>query len=178
MGESLSTVQKYATPLSQATTPSREALKAYTTGVKTGREKGNTAALPFYKRAVELDSNFALAYSNLSIDYANLNEPGRSAEYARRAYDLREKVSERERFGIEAFYYWNVTGELEKAAQTYELWHQTYPRDFPPVGNLAVISGKLGKVIGRIPRGAPHGAEQRGQLSEFGQRLRKYQPPG
>ena len=129
LGESLSSVQKYATPVEEATTPSLEALKAYSLGWKTCFAKGNTAALPFYKRAVELDPNFAMAYATMSAVYCNLNEGGRGAENARKAYDLREKVSERERFSIEARYYLNATGELEKAAQTYELWRQTYPRD-------------------------------------------------
>jgi eukaryotic-like serine/threonine-protein kinase len=144
LGESLSTVQEYATPLADATTPSLEALKSYSLGYKTRYAKGDTAALPFYKRAVELDPNFAEAYRNLAMIYRNLNEPGLAADYGRRAYALREKVSERERFAIEAFYYWNVTGELEKAAQSYELWQQAYPRDVVPFVNLGVISVTLG----------------------------------
>jgi serine/threonine protein kinase/tetratricopeptide (TPR) repeat protein len=144
LGESLSSVQKYATPLEEATTPSLEALKAYSLGRKTGYAKGGTAALPFFKRAVELDPNFAGAYAAMSVVYANLNELGRAAENARKAYELRGKVSERERFSIEANYYRNATGELEKAAQTYELWQQTYPRDFAPYGNLEIIYARLG----------------------------------
>jgi serine/threonine protein kinase/tetratricopeptide (TPR) repeat protein len=146
LGESLSSVQKFATPLQEATTPSLEALKAYSLAGKTYLAKGNSAALPFYKRAVELDPNFAKAYVALSSIYANMNEVGRAAENARKAYDLREKVSERERFLIEANYYLRVTGELEKAAQTYELWQQTYPRDTVPYENLGFISGSLGNL--------------------------------
>ena len=145
LGESLGSVQKYDTPLSNATTTSLEALKAYSLGRKALFAKGDTAALPFYKRAVELDSKFAMAYSNMSVNYTNLNEGSRAAEYARRAYDLREKVSERERFQIEAFYYL-ITGELDKAAQTYELWKQTYPRDALPYGNLGYVYGALGNL--------------------------------
>jgi serine/threonine protein kinase/tetratricopeptide (TPR) repeat protein len=130
LGESLNTVQEYAAPLSEATTPSLEALKAYSLGRKTRFAKGDTAALPFLKRAVELDPNFASAYLNLSVTYFNLDEAGLSIESARKAYDLREKVSEREKFGIEANYYYQVTGELDKAAQTCQLWQRTYPRDF------------------------------------------------
>jgi serine/threonine protein kinase/tetratricopeptide (TPR) repeat protein len=144
LGESLSSVQKYATPVEEATTPSLEALKAYSLGRKTRFAKGDTAALPFYKRAVELDPTFARAYGGISASYSNLNEIGRAAEYARKAYDLREKVSERERFAIEGFYYLVATGELEKAAQTYELWEQTYPRDSIPYVNLAFIYYSLG----------------------------------
>ena len=144
LGESLSSVQKYATPLEEATTPSLEALKAFSLGAKSGSEKGGTAALPFYKRAVELDPNFAMAYAVMSGIYLTLNEVARGAENARKAYDLREKVSERERLSIQANYYIAATGELEKAAQTYELWKQTYPRDDAPYGNLGFIFSTLG----------------------------------
>src|SRR5271166_3966069 len=145
LGESLSSVQKYATPLEEATTPSLEALKAYSLGRKTGFAKGETAALPFYKRAVELDPNFAMAYRAMAVVYGNLNEVGRAAENARKAYELREKVSEWERFSIESIYYTYTTGELEKAAHVYELWQQTYPRDDVPYTNLFVIYSNLGK---------------------------------
>jgi serine/threonine protein kinase/tetratricopeptide (TPR) repeat protein len=144
LGESLSSVQKYDTPVANATTTSLEALKAYSLGRRTSLTKGDTAALPFYKRAVELDPKFAMAYSSMSVGYSNLNELGRAADYARTAYDLREKVSERERFQIETFYYLFATGELEKAAQTYELWKQTYPRDATPHANLAFVYDSLG----------------------------------
>jgi serine/threonine protein kinase/Tfp pilus assembly protein PilF len=146
LGESLSSVQKYATPLSEATTTSLEALKAYSLGRKTVLAKGDTAALPFYKRAVELDPKFAMAYSAMAGNYSNLSEGSRAAEYARKAYDLREKVSERERFQIEARYYLYATGELDKAAQTCELWKQTYPRDASPYGNLGFIYSELGNL--------------------------------
>jgi serine/threonine protein kinase/Tfp pilus assembly protein PilF len=144
LGESLSSVQKYATPLVEATTPSLEALKAYSLGRKTRYAKSETAALPFYKRAVEIDPNFALPYTGMAAIYNNLNEVGQAAENARKAYDLREKVSERERFSIEGYYYLAATGELEKAAQVYEQWQQAYPRDFVPYGNLGYISSALG----------------------------------
>jgi len=146
LGESLSTVQKYATPVEEATTPSLEALKAYSLGWKTSSAKGETAALPFYRRAVDLDPNFAMAYAYMSGSYWILNEVGRGAENARKAYGLREKVSERERFFIEGEYYFTATGELEKAAQTYELWQQTYPRDFLSYLNLGVVSVFLGNL--------------------------------
>jgi eukaryotic-like serine/threonine-protein kinase len=146
LGESLSSVQKYATPAEEATTPSLEALQAYSLGWKTRFAKGDTAALPFYKRAVELDPNFAMSYRAMSAIYGNLNEDERAAENARKAYELREKVSERERFSIEAFYYQTVTGELEKAAQVYELWQQTYPKDYLPYQNLGIVSANLGNL--------------------------------
>ncbi len=144
LGESLSSVQKYATPVEEATTPSLEALKAYSLGRKMQAAKGDVPALPFYKRAVELDPNFAAAYRSMSVVYGNLNELGRAAENSRKAYELREKVSERERLAIEAIYYTYTTGELEKAAQAYELWQQTYPRDYLPNTNLGDIYGILG----------------------------------
>jgi serine/threonine protein kinase len=132
LGESLSTVQEYATPLSEATTPSLEALKAYSLGLKTKDAKGETAALPFFKRAIDLDPNFAKSYSLLAVTYSNLNEAGLAAEYAGKAYAARERVSQPERFSIEVFYYVTVTGELEKAMQTSELWQQSYPRSSVP----------------------------------------------
>ena len=144
LGESLSSVERYATPLFEATTPSLDALKAYSTAGKIQYVEGSTASLPFYRRAVELDPNFAMAFNNLAIQYFNLNEGQRAQECARKAYELRGKVSERERLAIEANYYNNVTGELDKAAQAYELWQQNYPKDVAPVGNLGTVASKLG----------------------------------
>jgi eukaryotic-like serine/threonine-protein kinase len=146
LGESLSSVQKYATPVEDATTPSLEALKAYSLGRKVFFAKGNTASIPFLKRAVELDPNFAIAYRALSASYGNLGEPEREAENIRKAYELREKVSERERFYIEANYYWKATGELEKAVPAYELWQQTYPRDYALHVHLQAIYSSLGNL--------------------------------
>ena len=141
LGESLSSVEKYATPLADVTTPSLEALKAYSLGRKTRLTKGDTACLRFYKRALELDPNFASAYAAMAAAYCNLSEGGRCGENSRKAYELREKVSERERLYIETMYYWAVTGELEKTAQTFEQWRQTYPRDATPYKNLGIIYG-------------------------------------
>jgi len=95
---------------------------------------------------VELDPNFAMSYRTMAAIYGNLDEGERAAENARKAYDLREKVSERERFSIEAYYYQTVTGELEKAAQVYELWQQTYPKDYLPYQNLGIVSSNLGNL--------------------------------
>ncbi|MGA3210995.1 MAG: protein kinase, partial [Terriglobales bacterium] len=146
LGESLSSVQKYATPVEAATTPSLEALKAYSLGRKVFFTQGSTPALPFLKRAVELDPNFAMAYRSIAAMYDNLNEPERAAENVRKAYDLRENLSERERFYIEANYYWTATGELEKAVPAYELWRQTYPRDYALYVHLAAIYLSLGNL--------------------------------
>jgi serine/threonine protein kinase/DNA-binding winged helix-turn-helix (wHTH) protein len=144
LGEPHPSVEKYATPLEAATTSSLEALKAYSLGQKTKFAKGDTAALPFYKRAVEIDPNFAMAYLAMSIVYHNMNEVTRSADNSRKAFELREKVSEREKFQIEARYYANATGELEKAAETFQLWQQTYPKSDPPYRGLAFVAANLG----------------------------------
>jgi serine/threonine protein kinase/tetratricopeptide (TPR) repeat protein len=145
LGESLSTVEKFDAPLDQATTSSLEALKALSVGVKTLQEKGSAAAIPFFRHAIELDPNFAAAYEALGISYSNLREPGLANENLQKSYDLRDKVSEREKFRISAAYYLLVSGELEKAIQTYEMWAQTYPRNSEPLGNLGVDYTYLGQ---------------------------------
>jgi DNA-binding winged helix-turn-helix (wHTH) protein/tetratricopeptide (TPR) repeat protein len=144
LGESLSSVEKYSAPLAEATTPSLEALKAYSLGIKTCNVRGGTPALPLFKRAVELDPNFAMAYIWMSAGYFDLGEKGRGAENSHKAYELREKVSVRERFTIEGNHYISATGELEKAVQTIELWQQTYPRDDLPYMELGCLSCWLG----------------------------------
>jgi serine/threonine protein kinase/tetratricopeptide (TPR) repeat protein len=145
LGESLSSVEKFDAPLDQATTPSLEALKALSVGIKTLQEKGSAAAIPSFNHAIELDPDFAAAYGALGISYSNLREPGLADENLQKAYNLRDKVSEREKLRISASYYLLVTGELEKAIQTYELWAQTYPRNSEPFGNLGVDYTYLGQ---------------------------------
>jgi len=145
VGESLHSIQKFDTPLEQATTSSLEALKAYSLGYRTLGEKGSAPAIPFYKRAIELDPNFAVASAGLGMCYMNLGESSMARESLRKAYELRDRVSERERFRISAYFYGYVTGELEKANQTYELWTQAYPRDFTPHHNLGVDCWYLGQ---------------------------------
>jgi tetratricopeptide (TPR) repeat protein len=120
LGESLVTVQKLDVPLEQATTSSLEALKAYSLGGKARNEKGYAAALPYHQRAIELDPNFATGYEAVGGDYSTLGEAGRGSEYYAKAFQLREHASEREKLAITAFYYQRVTGELDKAAQTYQ----------------------------------------------------------
>jgi serine/threonine protein kinase/tetratricopeptide (TPR) repeat protein len=144
LGESLATIQKFDVPV-EATTPSLEALKAYSMGITTGRTKGDAEAIPFMKRAVELDPNFAMAYVGLGVEYANLGQASLAAEYAKKAYDLRDRVSDRERYRISAFYFQYVTGEVEKATEAYELWAKTYPRDMVPHTNLGFIYSALGQ---------------------------------
>ncbi len=145
LGESLSTVEKFDAPLDQATTPSLEALKALSVGIKTLQEQGSAAAIPSFNRAIELDPNFAAAYEVLGISYSNLRESGLATKNLQKSYDLRDRVSERERFRISASYYLLATGELEKAIQVYELWAQAYPRNSEPFGNLGVDYTYLGQ---------------------------------
>jgi eukaryotic-like serine/threonine-protein kinase len=146
LGESLSTVQKFDTPIEQATTPSLEALQAYSLGWKIQTGKGDdAAAAPLYQRAIRLDQHFAMAYASLGTSYNNLGEMSAAAENIRKAYELRDRVSEREKFYIESHYYQFVTDDLEKARQVYELWAQTYPRELVPPNNLTYIYGALGQ---------------------------------
>jgi tetratricopeptide (TPR) repeat protein len=145
MGESLSTVRKFDTALEQATTPSLEALQAYSLGRKTREQKADAAAaVPLFQRAIRLDPNFAMAYAALGRSYVNLGAWKLAVENTTKAYELRDRGSERERFFIESAYYHSVTGDLKKARQSYELWAQTYPRDDSPVRSLGVIYSNLG----------------------------------
>ncbi|MFZ0939140.1 MAG: serine/threonine-protein kinase [Candidatus Sulfotelmatobacter sp.] len=144
LGESLSTIQKFDVPV-EATTASLEALKAFSMGITTFRTKGNAEAIPFYKRALELDPNFAVAYASLGLVYGNLGQASLASENLKKAYDLRDRVSEREKYRISALYYDTVTGELEQATQVYELWAKSYPQDKVPPGNLGVIYIELGQ---------------------------------
>ena len=144
LGESLASVQKFDVPV-EATTPSLEALKAYSMGIVTGRTKGDAEAIPFLKRAVELDPNFAIAYCGLAVNYSNLGQVNLAAANAKKAYSLRDRVSERERYRISSFYFQYVTGEVEQATEAYELWAKSYPRDTVPHGNLGYIYAALGQ---------------------------------
>jgi serine/threonine protein kinase/tetratricopeptide (TPR) repeat protein len=145
LGESLATIQKFDVPV-EATTPSLEALKAFSMGITTFRARGNAEAIPFYKRAIELDPNFAVAYASLGLVYGNLGQASLAADNIKKAYELRDRVSEREKYRISALYYQSVTGELEQATQVYELWAKSYPQDSVPASNLAVIYAYLGDI--------------------------------
>jgi serine/threonine protein kinase/tetratricopeptide (TPR) repeat protein len=146
LGESLATMQKFDTPIEQATTPSLEALKAYSMGVETKKEKGDAEAIPFYRRAIDLDPKFAVAFADLGVSYGNMGQPSAAAENLKKAYEVRERVSEREKLRISAYYYAFATGELEKEAQTYELWVKSYPRDALPYRDLGVNALVLGQL--------------------------------
>ncbi len=144
LGESLASVQKFDVPV-EATTPSLEALKAFSLGVTTFRAKGNAEAIPFYKRAIELDPNFAVAYASLGVVYNNLGQASLAAENLKKAYELRDRVSEREKYRITSMYYQSATGEMEQATQVYEMWAKSYPLDSVPPANLGVTYGILGQ---------------------------------
>ncbi|MGA2743823.1 MAG: protein kinase [Candidatus Sulfotelmatobacter sp.] len=139
LGESLATVQKLDVPLSEATTSSLEALKALSLGLKASNEKGAAAALPYDQSAIELDPNFAVGYASLGDDYTGLGEASRASDYYTKAFQLREHASEREKLAIAATYYQNVTGELDKAAQTFQEEIESYPRYASAYGNLGGV---------------------------------------
>lgn len=144
LGQSLASVQKFDVPV-EATTPSLEALKAYSMGITTGRTKGSAEAIPFLKRAIELDPNFAMADVGLAVMYANMGQASLASDYAKKAYDLRDRVSDREKYRISAYYFDKVTGEEEKATEAYELWAKSYPQDLVPHGNLGFLYSQLGQ---------------------------------
>jgi serine/threonine protein kinase/tetratricopeptide (TPR) repeat protein len=151
LGESLSTVQRFSAPLGQATTPSLEALRAFGEAQKSFDEGTGTAVRPLLKRAIELDPNFALAYTMLGVSYNNSNEHALANENLQKAYELRDRVSEREKYVISALYYGLARGELEKSNQVYEQWARTYPRDSFPLGNLAGNHIELGQYEKALP---------------------------
>jgi tetratricopeptide (TPR) repeat protein/tRNA A-37 threonylcarbamoyl transferase component Bud32 len=140
LGESLITVEKHDTPLETATTSSLEALKAYSTGMRVSFSTGFPDALPLFKRAVEIDPQFAMAYASMGLMYSNIGESVLAAESTRKAYQLRDRASDRERFFITTLYDRQVTGNLEKEQQTLRLWGQTYPRDRDAHGLLAGLA--------------------------------------
>jgi eukaryotic-like serine/threonine-protein kinase len=145
LGESLATVQRFDVPPEQATTFSLEALKAYSLSIKAGNEKGVAAALPYDQRAIELDPNFAMGYRAAGGDYLSLGELGRASEYFTRAFQLREHASEREKLHFAASYYAYVTGEMDKAAQTYQEEIENYPREARAYSNLGITFASQGQ---------------------------------
>ena len=151
LGESLASIQKYNTPIAEATTSSLEALKAYSLGMQARGNKGEEAAAPFLKQAVTLDPNFAMAYAVLGQVETNLGERGLGTQYTKKAYELRDRASELEKFYIDTHYHDNVTGDRQQANQVYELWAQTYPRDSIPHNNLAVGYEFLGQWDKALP---------------------------
>ena len=143
LGESLATVQKFDAPLSPATTNSLEALKAYAVGIARERQSP-AAALPYFQRSVELDPNFARGYLGMANQYTDLGKPGKANEYLTKAFQLRGHTSDLERLLIAGVYYMQVTGELDKAAQTYQEQIEDYPRD-PIIGSVGNLYAELGQ---------------------------------
>jgi tetratricopeptide (TPR) repeat protein/predicted Ser/Thr protein kinase len=145
LGESLATVQKLDVPLVQATTSSLEALQELGRGIRAGDEKGYAASLPYHQHAIELDPNFVMGYLSVANDYYSLGELGRASDYFTKAFQLREHASEWEKLTIEANYYQNVTGELDKATETYQKTIESYPRNFAGYGNLGIAYAEQGQ---------------------------------
>lgn len=145
LGESIATVKRFDVPLEQATTSSLEALQAYTIGLKLFDEKGPAAALPYHQRAIELDPNFAMGHWAAGNDYFTLYEAGRASEYFTKAFQLREHTSDHEKLAITATYYVHVSGELDKAAEAYQDWIASYPRDYIPHTYLGFVYSDQGQ---------------------------------
>ena len=143
LGESRNSIDKYDTPIEEATTGSLDALKAYSLGEAQRTRGADSGSIPFYRRAVELDSNFAMAYATLGTVYSNMGESKLSAENSKKAFDLRERVSEREKFYIAAHYYGYI-GQLDKSVEEYLIWEQSYPRDWIPRNNLCSTYAVMG----------------------------------
>jgi serine/threonine protein kinase/tetratricopeptide (TPR) repeat protein len=156
LGESLSAVQKQDTPLEQATTSSLEALEAFGSGAKIQITTGEAESIPFYKHAIELDPNFALAYLRLGIAYTTIGEPSTGAAYTRKAYELRDRASEPEKYFISAIFHKEVTGNLQAAEQTCKLWIHAYPR-----ADMAHIylSGAIYPALGQYEKSAEEAKE-------------------
>jgi DNA-binding winged helix-turn-helix (wHTH) protein/tetratricopeptide (TPR) repeat protein len=180
LGESLATVQRLDVPLAEATTPSLEALKAYSLGAKATDEKGPAAALPYDQHAIQLDPNFAMGYRSIGDDYFSLGELARASEYFTKAFQLREHASEREKLGIAAEYYHVVTGELDKAAQTYQEAIESYPRSVGVYGNLGLVNGaqgqyeKAAEVTRQALRLAPGRSYLYGNLANYALALQRF----
>jgi eukaryotic-like serine/threonine-protein kinase len=150
LGESLVSVQKYDKPLSEATTPSLDALKAFTLGDIKHQSSQELEAAPHYLRAIELDPNFAMAYARLGAVYSNLGQTKLSEQYRQKAFELRDRASEREKFYIMSHYYADA-GQLDKGITALEMYKQTYPRDATPYNNLANIYNQLGQFENALP---------------------------
>ncbi len=155
LGESLASAERHDKPLDEATTSSLEALQAFSQGTRASREQGDQDALPYLLRAVELDPQFARAYASLGASYMNLEQPSLAISNYRKAFDLRNRVSERERLYIEGIYYLNATGELEKAVQVSTEYVRAYPNDAAAHVNLASAL----YFLGQIDKAAPESRE-------------------
>jgi tetratricopeptide (TPR) repeat protein/tRNA A-37 threonylcarbamoyl transferase component Bud32 len=144
LGESLGSIQRYDTKVEEATTRSLEALKAYSQGLRTRRTNGDFDSVPFFRRAIDLDPDFALAYARLGTVYSNLSQPEEARKMTTRAYELRQKVSEVERHYIEARYFTTVEPDVQKALDVYRVWLATYPNDYTALVNSALLNKQQG----------------------------------
>jgi tetratricopeptide (TPR) repeat protein len=165
VGESLETVEKHDTPLAEATTPSLEALKAYSMGWKVVASPGGDAAVPFFKHAVEIDPKFAIAYASLGLMYGSSGETELGTENSRKAYELRDRASDNEKFFITAYYDGRATGNQKKAQQTCEAWAQAYPREWTPHSFLA---GFIYPVLGEHEKAAEEAQKAIELAPDFG----------
>jgi DNA-binding winged helix-turn-helix (wHTH) protein/Tfp pilus assembly protein PilF len=145
LGESLPSIQKYNAPLEQATTPSLDALNAYGMALSIWDKKGDDASLPFFKKAIELDPNFAMAFGAIATIYHNKGESAPAGENIAKAYDLRDRVTESEKLAIESRYFLYVPGDLEKASQVLEVWARNYPELATPLNQLGSTRANLGR---------------------------------
>ena len=145
LGESLGSIQRYDAKIEEASTPSLEALKAYSQGLKTRRTTGDFDSVPFFRRAVELDPEFALAYARLGTVYSNLGQTDEARNMTLKAYEFRGKVSEAERFYIEARYYTTVEPEPRKALDVYRVWLAAYPNEYTALANSGLLLKQLGE---------------------------------
>jgi eukaryotic-like serine/threonine-protein kinase len=146
LGESLQSLDRFDTPIQEATTPSLPALRAYSLGVRARVRQGDSAAIPFFRQALELDPKFALAHARLSVVYENLGDRPLARDAAQRAYELREKVSEYERLYITTRFHDVVAGNLDKRIETLRLMGETFPRDFAARNNLGVAYLEMGRL--------------------------------
>ena len=180
LGESLSMMKQYAVPIDQATTSSLEALKAYATGNELRAKGRQHEATAFYKRATELDPNFAMAYARMAVNLGNMGELQKAQEYAQKAYDLRDRVSEHERYYISEKYHNYITGDIDKAIEVLKAWANTYPNDFIPHNNLALNYSYIGRLEDALKeqleavRLDPRNSTARGNLVEAFGRAGRY----
>ncbi len=145
LGESLASIERYDAPVEQATTASLEALKAFSTGVEERARRGDFPAIPFFERAIEIDPDFAAAHARLGTAYSNTGQIQKAHEHWRRAYELRDEVSEPERLYILAHYHDDLLGDTRKGIEIYQQWIRTYPRDWTPYNNIALSYADLGE---------------------------------
>jgi tetratricopeptide (TPR) repeat protein len=165
VGESLTTVKEHDAPLAEATTPSLEALKAYSMAWKVAASHDPAAAVPFFKHAVEIDPKFAIAYASLGLFFGSMGETAAGTENIRKAYELRDRASDNEKFFITAYYDGRATGNQEKAQQTCEAWAQAYPREFTA---HSFLSGFIYPVLGEYEKAAEEAQKTIELAPDFG----------